>query len=147
MCIVSSSIEPTTIPLIVTNSTSTIPTNDSMDHPFNISYASSTMYIKPFITNHSTRPYRFNSTFLSLLVDSSDAKHRSTYDDLRYYTFISTICIICFFILIAICGRIDARLLRRNEIFSIGAIVSATTYTVDIFSGLFCNCVCSLFKL
>ena len=35
-----------------------------------------------------------------------------------------------------ICGRIDAKCFRKNEIFSIGSIISATTYTVDIVSGL-----------
>ena len=57
---------------------------------------------------------------------------------LEYFAIIFTICIVNFFIFIAICGCIDATFIRRNEIFSIGAIMSVATYTIDIFSGDYC---------
>ena len=55
------------------------------------------------------------------------------------YTIIGTVCIICCGLLLGLCGCIDSMLCRRNEIFSIGAIISATTYTVDIVSGTWYN--------
>lgn len=63
--------------------------------------------------------------------------------NLAYFGIIFTFCTMCFFIFIGICGCIDATLCRRNEIFSIGATISAATYSVDIISGkkvhqLFC---------
>ena len=56
--------------------------------------------------------------------------------DASFYIVIGTICFMCCGVAIGLCGCIDAKFCRRNETFSIGAIVSATNYTVDIISGL-----------
>ena len=57
-------------------------------------------------------------------------------NNLDNFSITFTICVVSFFIIIAICGRIDAKFIRKNEIFSIGSIISATTYTADIVSGV-----------
>ena len=58
-------------------------------------------------------------------------------NNLDFSTIILPICIMGVFILIAICGYIDANVIRRNEIFSIVSIMTAATFTVDIVSGLY----------
>ena len=55
-------------------------------------------------------------------------------DDMAYLIVI--ICIIGCFICIGLCGCVDAKFIRRNEIFSFGAVMSMATYTIDIVSGL-----------
>lgn len=60
--------------------------------------------------------------------------------DLSDFTTRFTICTVGCFVFVAICGHIDAKFLRRNEIFSAAGIMSSATYTVDIVSGVtICN--------
>ena len=60
--------------------------------------------------------------------------------DASIYIVIGTICFTCCGIVIGLCGYVDAKFCRRNETFSIGAIISATNYIVDIISGLLYIC-------
>ena len=56
-------------------------------------------------------------------------------DDLVAFSLIVTIVVLSFFILISLFGLIDS-MLRRNEIFSIFYVMPASTYFLDIVSGL-----------
>ena len=69
----------------------------------------------------------------SLLIGSQTGKSNT---NLESVSIILTIVIMSSFIVISLFGYIDATLIRRNEIFSIGAIMAAPTYTLDVISGL-----------
>ena len=70
------------------------------------------------------------------LISQSSGHNSSGTTALESFTTLITICIVCVFICVASCGFIDATFFRRNEIFSITCIASATTYTCDIVSGM-----------
>ena len=67
---------------------------------------------------------------------SSPLSSSSSDSDLTMFSIIGTICIMGFFVCVAICGSVDAMFCRRNEIFSNYSILSAAAYTTDFFSGM-----------
>ena len=77
-----------------------------------------------------------DSSTLTVDHDVNDQDSTNPSKDLEYSSLIFTICVISCFTLISLFGFIDAKLVRRNEIFSIGAIMPAATYTLDVVSGL-----------
>ena len=81
------------------------------------------------------------------VIDSSSTTVDKNTNDLELFSIIITISIIGCLMCIAIFGCIDATFCRKNEVFSVGAIMSATSYTVDIVSGLcrLCFQFCFLF--
>lgn len=92
--------------------------------------------VVPFGSYLSTLHYFVNDTIsvsYCQLVTTTENDADGT--NLKDFGIIFTICIVSGFICIAICGYIDAIIFRPNEIFSIGAIMSSATYTVDIVSG------------
>ena len=58
-------------------------------------------------------------------------------ENLELFAIVLTTCIMIFFVFIGIFGYIDAKCIRRNEIFSIGAIKSVATETIDFVSGMY----------
>ena len=90
----------------------------------------------------------FATTLTLTSTDDNATSSKRSDSNLEFFTVISTTCIISCFVFIALCGCIDATFYRRNEIFSMGAIISATTYTVDIVSGTariyICLCLTAL---
>ena len=71
-------------------------------------------------------------------VDSSSIEaNGSKHNDLEIFSIILTIGMLSLFILISLFGCIDAKFVRRNEFFSIGAIMSAATCILDVVSGMY----------
>lgn len=56
--------------------------------------------------------------------------------NLSTFSLFFNVCVIAYFACIAFLGYIDAKYFRRNETFSVGSVMSAATYTVDIVSGM-----------
>ena len=54
-----------------------------------------------------------------------------------------TISVLSGLFLLSLFGLIDSKLFRRNEIFSIGSIIPAATYFLDVVSGMCKACTCT----
>ena len=94
--------------------------------------------------NNNSNSTQIASTFSRRIQSTSSAKSvvtgtrdiSETEAVFSSFSIIFTIVVMSCFILIAICGYIDARLVRRNETFSISGITAPATYGIDIVSGL-----------
>ena len=96
--------------------------------------------IGPFDRLLSKSDYFINDTILisycqSQSQDINVFEDEDSKDELKSLTIFVTVCVLGSFIIIGICGCIDAVFCRQNEVFSIGAVISSATYTVDIVSG------------
>ena len=91
--------------------------------------------IDVFDNEISKLEYFINDTISIYYCESAESHSGNNSINLQLYTIIVTICIISLFLLIGFCACADARMFRRNENFSISAILSAGTYTVDLVSG------------
>ena len=77
--------------------------------------------------------YFINDTISISYCTSSGSQSVNNFE---YSSTVGTVCIMSFFLVIGLCACVDARIVRRNESFSIIAILSAAAYTVDIVSGV-----------
>ena len=135
----------------------TVPPSDhdgSTDLPSNIPssiasknpYHSPTNYPSDFATTLSRIPisstHILNSststTALPLATEIAEKSHDSSQVDGLLDTAVYSSFIFGGFLLVGVCGYIDAKFCRRNEIFSMSAFVCAATYTADMISGIVC---------